>query len=538
MAAKMHDRAEQYDPDRFQELFEEFLIGRISLNLVLDAVTRLLESDPDHAHVLQERLDQALRSGRLPEQTWERLTAEIDHLISEDDPTDWCEDRGADQTANTTVKPSAPDTTADEEQPATPELAPGSLLGDRFVVVSCEGGGSTGRVYKALDRERKEAGDPDPWVAIKVLAPRLCSRTEAMQALRNEVGLRQQLSHPNIVRVFEFMQQGSVSFISMEWVNGESLAKVLDRKRLQPLELEQAEQIISGIGQALAHAHGQRIVHGDVKPGNVMVMLGGEAKLIDFGIARLVGSDEGEAGEKGAARTPAYSSCEVLEGLAATVQDDVFALALLSYRILTGHRTFGELDALEAESAGREPARIESLTERRWQALRQALAFRRADRTRDVDSFLQQFFSSATSPGSDPEPVAPDRQSDQTFNPASMGSDPSGGHPAGNPAAEAREKPAWQQPMRVAVATGLAAVAIAVYLYDRTPPEARTHYEDNPQRTSACDHRRTRQSRGHGINRIAGRYWQRARCRHATPTRGPLRGHYGRSRHETGSQRE
>ena len=453
----MRDPAGQCGPGQFRELFEEFLAGRVSLDLVLQTLTRVLGPEPGRASALQDVFDQALRSGRLPEQTWERLTTGIDTLISEDDPTDWSEDRAGNARAE-------PDTPTGHEPapgqpepaaPAAPELVPGSLIDDRYVVVSCEGTGGTGKVCKALDRKRKEAGDPNPWVAIKMLAPGLRSGTATARALRNEAAVLQSLSHPNIVQVFDFVQHGPMPFVSMEWLNGESLARLLERKRRQPMNREQADRIVSGIGQALAHAHGRRIVHGDVKPGNVIITTDGEARLLDFGFARLIDTANA-ADDAGAApaHTRAWSSCEVLEGQRPTIQDDVFALALLSYRLLAGHPAFQGLDALRAESAGLVPAAVESLDEPRWQALKKALAFRREQRTPNVDSFLQQFFATAPATA-EPDPVAT-----RALPPVTS--------PVANPVDDAPGRP-WKRPVRVAVAAGLTAIAVATYLNTPTP---------------------------------------------------------------------
>ncbi len=469
MATNMRDAAKDRELEHLRELFEEFLSGRVSLNPVLGAITHLLGTTPDHACLLQDMLDHALGSGRLPEQTWERLTTEIDRLISEDDPTDWSDDPHK-ELRQSPAATSQPDHESDIPGVFASELMPGSLLDDRYVVVSCEGAGSTGKVYKALDRKRKEAGDPNPWVAIKTLDPALCRNSTAMQTLRNEIDSRRTLSHPNIVQVFDFVQQQSGAFVSMEWINGESLAKLLVRKRHRPLDPDQAERIISGIGQALAHAHGQRIVHGDIKPGNVMITPDGEARLLDFGFARPAKSAN-EAHDSGSivAYTPAWSSCEVLEGLAPTTQDDIFSLALIGYRLLTGHRAFEGADALQAESAGLSPVAVASLPRRRREALERALAFRRAGRFPDVDSFLQQFFSAppATSPP-ESETVRANEHTSETFNSTSMDTDP----------AEVAEPAARRlgHPGRIAVAAGLAAIAIAGYLNTRVdtptqPPE-------------------------------------------------------------------
>ncbi|MDH3978349.1 MAG: TonB family protein, partial [Gammaproteobacteria bacterium] len=115
----------------------------------------------------------------------------------------------------------------------------------------------------------------------------------------------------------------------------------------------------------------------------------GTAKLIDFGAA--TGHAITEATPIQGAHTPAYASCEVIEGAKPTIQDDVFSMACVIYRILAGHRAFGTCNALEAERNKLEPARLRFLPSKQWKALRKALAFRRKQRTQTVSEFLRAF---------------------------------------------------------------------------------------------------------------------------------------------------
>ena len=134
------------------------------------------------------------------------------------------------------------------------------------------------------------------------------------------------------------------------------------------------------------------MIHADVKPGNVFVTRDGQAKLLDFGIARATEEvdDDSESSIVGA-HTPAYASCEVLEGQEPTFKDDLFSLACLAYRIIGGHRAFPGSTALKAESKGCEPEPLSALGPDRWEVLRRAMAFRRADRPADVASFIDAF---------------------------------------------------------------------------------------------------------------------------------------------------
>jgi TonB family protein len=308
----------------------------------------------------------------------------------EDLPTDWSEATPRDElTSARTVHPR--DIPAGEPAPG---LGPGAVLRNRFVLQAALEPSGMSQVYRALDRRRQEAGAADALVAVKVAGPGTPRATEAIRILQQEATIAQRLEHPHIVRVYDFDRDGDFGFITMEWLEGESLAALLNRHRSRPLELAQALQVIREIGSALDYAHRQGVTHADVKPGNIFIARFGSAKLLDFGTARsrLLAPDGAEITE---ARTPAYASCEVLEGEVPQAADDVYSLACVAYRLLAGHRAFGHQDALAAERGGRRPSPLRGLPAQQWQALERALAFRRQARTPDVATFLAAFDAAA-----------------------------------------------------------------------------------------------------------------------------------------------
>ena len=403
------------------QVLEQFLAGRVHMDFLLASVAEILAHDVTAAHAVQERIDRALRADELVESVWERISAELDHALSENAPTDWSDDPGAapqpaDSVTDTGVfvapqgPASGPPVLEDRVAPATAtgqangaDMQPGTLLGDRYVIVSRAHTGGMGDVYKALDRTRKEADDPDPWVAVKVIGQEFARHPQALEVLEREARNCRSLSHDNIVRVFDFERDGDSCFITMEWLEGESLVQFLERARQKTPNVNQLKRIILGLGAALAHAHAKGITHADVKPGNVFVTHNGEVKLLDFGAAHEAGGENAAGLE---ARTPAYSSCEVLEGNTPSPSDDVFSFALVVYRLLAGHRAFDQSNALDAEASGLVPQRVPSLADQAWQALMQGLAFRRADRPADVTSFLEAF--TAPPPATSQTAPAPD----------------------------------------------------------------------------------------------------------------------------------
>lgn len=156
-----------------------------------------------------------------------------------------------------------------------------------------------------------------------------------------------------------------------------SLAQIIASRNHRPMLRLQALQILEGICRSLDHAHRNACVHGNVQPGNILVTADGQVRL---------------TGHNGAP-TPGYASCEVLEGAAPVPADDLFAAACTGYMLLAGEAPFGAGTVLDAEAAARRPARIPHLSPGQWRALDRALAFRRADRQADVDTFLNELRS-------------------------------------------------------------------------------------------------------------------------------------------------
>ena len=275
------------------------------------------------------------------------------------------------------------------------------LLKQRFVLEKVIGSGGMGIVYRARDLLKVEANDRDPYVAIKVLSDEFKAHPESFIALQRESRKTQRIAHPNIVSVFDFDRDGDTVFMTMEYMDGKPLDKLLHQYKTTGLPTDDAWAILDGICSALMHAHKEDIIHSDFKPGNVFVTVRGVAKVFDFGIARAVAQIEhredtsGEdktlfdAGNLGAL-TPAYASLEMLEGKTPDIRDDIYAVGCVAYELFTGGHPFNKMPADEAERKKLKPKKIGSLTKRQWRAIENALAFRRENRTSTIDEFFRQ----------------------------------------------------------------------------------------------------------------------------------------------------
>jgi serine/threonine protein kinase len=256
-----------------------------------------------------------------------------------------------------------------------------------------------GTVYKALDRRLAETGDANPFVAIKVLSPKLSRNGAALRALQQEAAKGRCLSHPNIVRFIDLDREDELFFIVMEWLEGRSLAKILDDNRGSNLDVNTAMSIVRQTARALSYAHQRGVVHADVKPGNIIVTPEGSVKLIDFGVARIRQKEnEGKSRfdpNVMRAGSPAYSSMQVLTGEDPVPADDVFSLACLMYRLIAGYRVFGPRNAADAAQEGMEPQQPRELNSAQWQALKKALAYSRVTRYESPKLFMDAFGNDA-----------------------------------------------------------------------------------------------------------------------------------------------
>jgi serine/threonine protein kinase len=373
--------------DAFMEALDGFTSGLISLDRLHVTITKLLDGNFGAAQDMQETLDATLREGYLDKSAYIVLSTVIDLVTSEDEPTE-SPRQGADCPVNHRLRMAPVTPEACAANPAA-EMKPGMTLRDRFTLLEQIGSGSMGKIFKAVDRRKEESGSATPWIAIKLITEALSDPPNAPVALQKETANAQRLSHPNIIRVFDFDRDGEHVFMTMELLEGTTLTELLNQHRFRPLPGAQAESIIKSLCHGLIYAHDLGIIHADVKPGNVFITHDGNTKLLDFGIS-LAANDRSEESHV-YAHTPSYASYEVLEGAEPTAQDDLYSLACVAYRILAGHRAYDGATAHAAETETLELKPIEHITQIEWRALRHAMALRRADRTTDVLSFLREF---------------------------------------------------------------------------------------------------------------------------------------------------
>jgi serine/threonine protein kinase/Tfp pilus assembly protein PilF len=269
----------------------------------------------------------------------------------------------------------------DESPSLNAELPAGHRLSKRYRIERLIGEGGMGWVYLAADEE--VAGET---FAVKVLKGSFDAR--ALELMREEVRKTRKLSHPNIVDVHSVNVDGRRLYMLMECLEGKSLRALLNEDFGRGMPFSHAWPVIEDVAAALGHAHDHNVIHADLKPENIFVTTSGRTKLLDFGIARLSRRAQQPAPAGARALTPAYASCQMLQGKDADRRDDVYSFACVIYEMLSGEAPFGELDALEARTADVRMTPLAALSRQQNAALSAALAFDRERRTPSVEGLL------------------------------------------------------------------------------------------------------------------------------------------------------
>jgi serine/threonine protein kinase len=199
-----------------------------------------------------------------------------------------------------------------------------------YELVQKIGHGAMGTVYEAVHAESKRP------VALKVMASELLGDAELIERFRREAMSAADLDHPNITQVYDFGEDGEQLYMAMELLHGTDLKVVLEQPGTRDLafKLRVMVQVASG----MAFVHSRRLVHRDLKPGNIRISHEGDAKIMDFGLVRVTDSNITRTGM--IMGSPAYIAPEQLKGQKADARGDIFALGAVYYELLAGRRAF------------------------------------------------------------------------------------------------------------------------------------------------------------------------------------------------------
>lgn len=261
------------------------------------------------------------------------------------------------------------------------------VLAGRYRIERLLGAGGMGAVYRARDLLHEQFGDPHPYIAVKMLSEDFADSPDASVLLYSEFALTRRLRHRNVVRLhsFEVDTVCQRAFITMELMRGLTLDKLLCERPLG-LPWEELRDIALPLLDALAHSHASGVLHGDLKPSNVMLSEEG-VRLFDFGLGQA------EAGilpglphlsrNRFDAWTLGYAAPELLEGQPLSARADMYALACVLYELAGGKHPFKRLASTEARLLGLNHTlkAPKQLPRHCWPALRAALSFEASART-------------------------------------------------------------------------------------------------------------------------------------------------------------
>ncbi len=210
-------------------------------------------------------------------------------------------------------------------------MQPGVLFGGRYEILSVLGQGGMGAVYKARDREL------DRLIALKVIRPELATDPAILLRFKQELILSRNITHKNVVRIYDLGEADGIRFISMEYVDGEDLRTIL--RRQGKFSSKEAIAVVEQVCRALDSAHSEGVIHRDLKPQNIMRDKHGRIVVMDFGLARSLG-DSGMTQTGAIVGTLEYMSPEQALGTTLDQRSDIFSVGLIFYELLTGRAPY------------------------------------------------------------------------------------------------------------------------------------------------------------------------------------------------------
>lgn len=312
-----------------------------------------------------------------------------------------------DSALDSPVSPAGTQVAGKPAKPATPALRQSgelpAVLSNRYRIERLLGVGGMGAVYRARDLLREQYGDPDPYIALKTLNEEFAEYPDANALLYSEFALTSRMRHSNVIRFYAFNvdRVSQRAFMTMELLKGPTLDHLIS-ERSDGLKWDELQQIAVPLLEALEASHNHGVLHGDIKPSNVILTADG-LRLFDYGLGQpmqgLLPGLPRLSRKRIAAWTPRYAALELLEGGQLSEAADLYAVAVILYELSSGHHPYSRLTAKQAKcmEQGGSLSKPENLPNHCWPALKAALAFDEEQRTTTVSDLLTSFRFKPTS---------------------------------------------------------------------------------------------------------------------------------------------
>ncbi|MEE9501710.1 MAG: protein kinase, partial [Candidatus Aminicenantaceae bacterium] len=211
------------------------------------------------------------------------------------------------------------------------ELSTGFVFAGRYQIIEELGRGGMGKVYRVLDNKLNEE------IALKLIKPEIATDKKALERFSNELKIARKIVHKNVGRMYELLEQDGTHFITMEYVPGEDLKSFI--RRSGRIDIPKALFLAKQVSEGLAEAHNLGVVHRDIKPSNIMIDKDGNARIMDFGIARFIKA-KGITGSGVLIGTPEYMSPEQAEAKEVDHRSDIYSFGAILYEMVTGQLPF------------------------------------------------------------------------------------------------------------------------------------------------------------------------------------------------------
>jgi serine/threonine protein kinase/Tfp pilus assembly protein PilF len=213
----------------------------------------------------------------------------------------------------------------------TEDLSRGTTIASRYEIIEELGKGGMGKVYRVEDKKTKEE------LALKLIRPEIAADKKSIERFGNELKTAHKISHKNVCRMYHLDEEDGTHFITMEYVIGESLKSMI--RMSKQMSVATAIDIAKQVCEGLTEAHKLGVVHRDLKPSNIMIDRNGNARIMDFGIARSI-TGKGITGAGVMIGTPGYMSPEQVGGKEVDQRSDVYSLGVILYEMVTGRIPF------------------------------------------------------------------------------------------------------------------------------------------------------------------------------------------------------